>query len=107
MQWITTHEPVAGSTDYGDSFHRVQILEVRNKVLESEIQGHEDTVVAVARNAQTLIATDHYAAVDIHARCDLLMSQWSDLKEKTAERKRKLRESLALQRFNLDAAEVR
>ena len=58
----------------------VQNLQKKHHLLQSELTSHESRTAAVTREAQEMVAAEHYGAKDITARLDHLSRKWQDLK---------------------------
>merc|ERR1719435_190558 len=72
----------------------------------AEINNHESRVDAVSRVAQTMVEQNHFASEDIKARLSALHDNWNSLKEKAAQRKRDLDDSLQAHQYFADASEA-
>ncbi|XP_063696613.1 spectrin alpha chain [Culicoides brevitarsis] len=104
--WIREKEPVAGSTNRGRDLIGVQNLIKKHHAVLSEINNHENRVVAVLNAGDQLILEQPLASDDVRARVDAVKDQWNSLKEKSLQRKQDLEDSLQAHQYFADANEA-
>jgi len=104
--WIREKEPIVNSTNRGRDLIGVQNLIKKHQASMAEINNHESRVDAVSRVAQTMVEQNHFASEDIKARLSALHDNWNSLKEKAAQRKRDLDDSLQAHQYFADASEA-
>ncbi|XP_019643312.1 PREDICTED: spectrin alpha chain, non-erythrocytic 1-like [Branchiostoma belcheri] len=104
--WIREKEPVASSTNRGRDLIGVQNLLKKHQALQAEIAGHENRIKAVCQTGQDMIQEEHFAADDINSKVSGLEDKWQGLKDKAAQRKQDLDDSLQAQQYFADANEA-
>jgi hypothetical protein len=72
----------------------------KHEVLEAEVKVREQLVRTVKKTGERLISEDHYASVDILENNTTLENGWKALLESIDERKKKLSQSLQLQKVS-------
>ncbi|GAV01441.1 hypothetical protein RvY_12154 [Ramazzottius varieornatus] len=101
--WVREKEPVVSSQNRGRDLMGVQNLIKKHQSVMSEIAAHEPHVEAVARAADDLVDQGHFAAPDVRDRRNALVEHWNYLKNKSAQRKQDLEDSLQAHQY-FDAA---
>lgn len=105
-QWIREKEPVAASTNRGRDLIGVQNLIKKHQAVLAEINNHENRTVAVIENGEQLIKDHPLSSDDIKSRLDALKDHWHNLKDKSAQRKQDLEDSLQAHQYFADANEA-
>ncbi|CAH1271225.1 SPTA1 [Branchiostoma lanceolatum] len=104
--WIREKEPVASSTNRGRDLIGVQNLLKKHQALQAEIAGHENRIKAVCQTGQDMVQEEHFATDDINSKVSGLEDKWQELKDKAAQRKQDLDDSLQAQQYFADANEA-
>ncbi|XP_066294876.1 spectrin alpha chain, non-erythrocytic 1-like isoform X23 [Branchiostoma lanceolatum] len=110
--WIREKEPVASSTNRdevavaGRDLIGVQNLLKKHQALQAEIAGHENRIKAVCQTGQDMVQEEHFATDDINSKVSGLEDKWQGLKDKAAQRKQDLDDSLQAQQYFADANEA-
>ncbi|BET01245.1 Spectrin [Nesidiocoris tenuis] len=106
MQWFKEKEPLAGSTDLGNSLNSVQSLQKKHQTLETEIASREQVVSALGSRAQQMIRSGHFAANRIESAHGDLTEQLSKVKLLAKERRLRLLDAVESQMFYVEASEA-
>uniref|UniRef100_A0A8C9TFL8 Spectrin alpha, non-erythrocytic 1 n=1 Tax=Scleropages formosus TaxID=113540 RepID=A0A8C9TFL8_SCLFO len=104
--WIREKEPIASSTNRGKDLIGVQNLLKKHQVLQAEIAGHEPRIKALTQKGQAMVDEGHFAGEDMQVRLDELSARWEALKNKAAQRRQDLEDSLQAQQYFADANEA-
>ena len=72
----------------------------KHEVLETEVKVREQLVRTVRQTGERLISEEHHASVDILANNTTLENAWTTLLETIDERRKKLNQSLQVQKVN-------
>nr|CAD7403707.1 unnamed protein product [Timema cristinae] len=104
--WIREKEPVAASTNRGRDLIGVQNLMKKHQAVLSEINNHENRMVAVCQSGQQMLDDGHFASDEIKQRVGALTDHWTQLKEKALQRKQDLEDSLQAHQYFADANEA-
>jgi len=104
--WIREKEPVIASSNRGRDLIGVQNLIKKHQSMITEITNHEPRIEAVNQVANKMIEEGHFASEDIKTRLAALSDHWTQLKEKSAQRKQDLEDSLQAHQYFCDANEA-
>ncbi|XP_065647133.1 spectrin alpha chain, non-erythrocytic 1 isoform X2 [Hydra vulgaris] len=97
--WIDEKGVSLSSIDYGKDLASVQSLQRKHEVLERDLAALEEKVNSLNAEAGKLM-DNHLTSADlIKEKLNDLTENWSELKRKANERKAKLNESYAFQKF--------
>ena len=97
--WIKEKKLLIGSEDYGRDLIGVQNLKKKHKRLESELSSHEPTINQVQEAGQTLIDVSKIGGDEITERLKQLNAVWTELKDMSKTRAKKIEESIIYQQF--------
>ncbi|NWW90294.1 SPTN5 protein, partial [Rhynochetos jubatus] len=103
---LSGHEAFLRGNDLGDHVDAVQSLLKQHQEFEQLLVALKRRVEAVNENGVNLIESRHFASHTIEDRMVTLQRRWERLIKSNAERKQRLLDSLQLQEFNRDAAEL-
>ncbi|XP_075227745.1 spectrin beta chain, non-erythrocytic 5 kst isoform X2 [Lycorma delicatula] len=106
LQWIAEKEPIASSTDLGNSLNAVQSLQKKHQALEAEIASREPVVAALASRAQQMIRSGHFAAARIETSCSELQERLGQLRDLASVRRLRLLDAVESQMFYAEASEA-
>jgi spectrin alpha len=84
----------------------IQNLIKKHQAMQAEINNHEPRIDAVSQTAQHMVEEGHFASDEIKARLGQLHDHWNQLKEKSAQRKQDLEDSLQAHQYFADANEA-
>ncbi|KAK7505097.1 hypothetical protein BaRGS_00003667 [Batillaria attramentaria] len=104
--WIREKEPIAASTNRGRDLIGVQNLMKKHQALQAELAGHEPRIQNVCSTGQNMIKEGHFAHETISGKIKDLQDRWQQLKDKAAQRKQDLEDSLQAQQYFADANEA-
>uniref|UniRef100_A0AAR2JQ37 Spectrin alpha chain, non-erythrocytic 1 n=1 Tax=Pygocentrus nattereri TaxID=42514 RepID=A0AAR2JQ37_PYGNA len=104
--WIREKEPIAASTNRGKDLIGVQNLLKKHQALQAEITGHEPRIKAVTQKGESMVDEGHFAAEDVKVKLGELNNRWETLKNKAAQRRQDLEDSLQAQQYFADANEA-
>jgi len=104
--WIREKEPIIASTNRGKDLIGAQNLIKKHQGMMVEINNHEPRIDAVSQAAQRMVEEGHFASDEIKTRLGLLHDHWNQLKEKAAQRKQDLDDSLQAHQYFADANEA-
>ncbi|KAM6131195.1 spectrin beta chain, non-erythrocytic 5 [Pterocles gutturalis] len=103
---LSGHEAFLRGDDLGDHVDAVRSLLKQHQEFEQLLVALKRRVEALNENAVNLIESRHFASHTIEERMVTLQRRWERLIQSNAERKQRLLDSLQLQEFNRDAAEL-
>lgn len=106
MQWLAEKEPLAASTDLGNSLNSVQSLQKKHQALEAEISSREPVVSALYSRAQQMIRSGHFAASRIEIRMNELQERLSHIRDLASVRRLRLLDAVESQIFYAEAVEA-
>ncbi|XP_074602834.1 spectrin beta chain-like isoform X2 [Brevipalpus obovatus] len=104
--WIKEKEPVATSTEYGNSLFGVQMLIKKHHSLQTEIDNHEPRIISICESGRRIISEGNEDSAEFKQLIDEIMVLWGDLKKKMDHRRSKLLESQRAQQYYFDASEA-
>ena len=104
--WIKEKEQILSTSDIGHDLITVNLLLTKHKTVEEELLSHEPQLVAVVKVGEELIAQQHFGSDKIQERIDEIMGMWNNLKEKSANRKKRLTDAVDLHQFYTEADDV-
>ncbi|XP_047920914.1 spectrin beta chain, non-erythrocytic 5 [Anser cygnoides] len=103
---LSSHEAFLRGDDLGDHVDAVRSLLKQHREFEQVLMVLKRRVEALNENGVNLIESRHFASHAIEERMATLRQRWERLIQSNAERKQRLLDSLQLQEFNRDAAEL-
>nr|XP_018898887.1 PREDICTED: spectrin beta chain, non-erythrocytic 1 isoform X2 [Bemisia tabaci] len=106
MQWLDEKEPLAASSDLGNSLNAVQSLQKKHQALEAEIVSREPVVSALSSRAQQMIRSGHFASSRIKTASSNLQEKLSHLRDIASVRRLRLLDALESQMFYAEASEA-
>ena len=71
----------------------------KHAALSAELAGHDGRIAAVVQSGTDMVSEGHFAAEDINIRIMGLQQHWQSLKDKAAQRKLDLEDSLQAQQY--------
>lgn len=92
--WIREKEPIISSSNRGRDLIGVQNLIKKHSSMQAEINHHEPKLETVYQSATTMVDEGHFAADEIKNRISHLKDHWSQLKNKSEQRRQDLEDSL-------------
>lgn len=104
--WIREKEPIVASTNRGKDLIGVQNLIKKHQAMMVEINNHEPRIDSVSQTAQHMVQEGHFSSDEIKSRLGLLHDHWNQLKEKAAQRKQDLDDSIQAHQYFTDANEA-
>ncbi|XP_030853592.1 spectrin alpha chain, non-erythrocytic 1 isoform X3 [Strongylocentrotus purpuratus] len=104
--WIREKEPLASSTNRGRDLIGVQNLIKKHQALNTEVAGHEPRITMVCKTGEQMLEEGHFANDEIATKVKGLEEKWKNLKDKIAQRKDDLEDSLEAQQYFADANEA-
>ncbi|XP_065538942.1 spectrin beta chain, non-erythrocytic 5 [Lathamus discolor] len=103
---LSGHEAFLRGDDLGDHVDAVRSLLKQHQEFEQLLMALKRRVEALNENGVNLIENRHFASHVIEERMVTLRQRWERLIQSNAKRKQRLMDSLLLQEFNRDAAEL-
>ncbi|NWV85162.1 SPTN5 protein, partial [Dasyornis broadbenti] len=103
---LSGHEAFLRGDDLGDHVDAVRSLLKQHQEFEQLLMALKRRVEALNENGVNLLESRHFASPDIEERMVTLRRRWEQLIQSNAKRKQRLLDSLQLQEFNRDAAEL-
>ncbi|XP_045122381.1 spectrin beta chain-like isoform X4 [Portunus trituberculatus] len=104
--WIKEKEQILSTSDIGHDLITVNLLLTKHKTVEEELSSHEPQLMACVKIGEELIAQQHFGSDKIQERIDEIMGMWNNLKEKSANRKKRLTDAVDLHQFYTEADDV-
>ncbi|NWT70613.1 SPTN5 protein, partial [Prunella himalayana] len=103
---LSGHEAFLRGDDLGDHVDAVRSLLKQHQEFEQLLIALKRRVEALNENGVNLLESRHFASHVIEERMVTLRRRWEQLIQSNAKRKQRLLDSLQLQEFNRDAAEL-
>ncbi|NXD80777.1 SPTN5 protein, partial [Halcyon senegalensis] len=103
---LSGHEAFLRGDDLGDHVDAVRNLLKQHQEFEQLLMVLKRRVEALNENGVNLIESRHFASQVIEERMVTLRRRWEQLIQSNAKRRQRLLDSLQLQEFNRDAAEL-
>ncbi|XP_052552192.1 spectrin beta chain, non-erythrocytic 5 [Tympanuchus pallidicinctus] len=103
---LSSHEAFLRGDDLGDHVDAVRSLQKQHQEFEQLLMVLKRRIEAFNENGTDLIESGHFASHIIKERIATLRQRWERLIESNSKRKQRLLDSLQLQEFNRDAAEL-
>uniref|UniRef100_H0ZL45 Spectrin beta, non-erythrocytic 5 n=1 Tax=Taeniopygia guttata TaxID=59729 RepID=H0ZL45_TAEGU len=103
---LSGHEAFLRGHDLGDHVDAVRSLLKQHQEFEQLLMALKRRVEALNENGVKLLESRHFASHVIEERMVTLRRRWEQLIQSNAKRKQRLLDSLQLQEFNRDAAEL-
>ncbi|NXY15062.1 SPTN5 protein, partial [Atrichornis clamosus] len=103
---LSGHEAFLRGEDLGDHVDAVRSLLKQHQEFEQLLMALKRRVEALNENGVNLLESRHFASHVIEERMVTLRRRWEQLIQSNAKRKQRLLDSLQLQEFNRDAAEL-
>ena len=97
INWIHERNPLASSSDLGQTLAEVQALQKKHHTLETEVSSHSPVVESVVSTAQELMAAQHFASEQIQEQRAGLLEMWAELQDMVGKRSQLLTDSLHVQ----------
>ncbi|XP_042238845.1 spectrin beta chain-like isoform X1 [Homarus americanus] len=104
--WIKEKEQILSTSDIGHDLITVNLLLTKHKTVEEELLSHEPQVMAVVKVGEELIAQQHFGSDKIQERIDEIVGMWTNLKDRSANRKKRLTDAVDLHQFYTEADDV-
>ncbi|XP_064621468.1 spectrin beta chain-like isoform X3 [Lineus longissimus] len=104
--WIKEKEQLMSSPDLGHDLTTVHLLLTKHKAVEDELQSRHSHLQTVIRVGEDLIEAGNFAADKIKNRIDEINTQWDNLIELAAYRRKRLLEAVDFYQFFADADDV-
>nr|XP_027207988.1 spectrin beta chain-like isoform X11 [Penaeus vannamei] len=104
--WIKEKEQILSTSDIGHDLITVNLLLTKHKTVEEELLSHEPQLKAVVKSGEELIAQQHFGSDKIQERIDEIMTMWTSLTERSANRKKRLTDAVDLHQFYTEADDV-
>lgn len=104
--WIREKEPIIASSNRGRDLIGVQNLLKKHQTMTAEITNHSPRIEVVNQVGNRMIEEGHFAGEDIKTRLSVMTEHWTQLKEKSAQRKQDLEDSLQAHQYFSDANEA-
>ncbi|XP_049846907.1 spectrin beta chain, non-erythrocytic 1 isoform X2 [Schistocerca gregaria] len=106
LQWIAEKEPLAASTDLGNSLIAVQSLQKKHQALEAELATREPVVASLSSRAQQMIRSGHFASARIENCSSELVERFAHLRDLASVRRLRLLDAVESQMFYAEANEA-
>lgn len=106
LQWIHERLPIAKSDTLGQNLHEAQRLYKKHKKLESEIDGHQPSIVKTSNKGKALIEDNHPEKENIKRLCTTLNDAWENIEHEAKSRSKKLEISLKTQQYLFEVGEI-
>ncbi|XP_066591797.1 spectrin beta chain, non-erythrocytic 5 isoform X2 [Prorops nasuta] len=106
MHWLSEKEPLAASSDLGNSLTTVQRLQKKHHALEAELISREPVVASLASRASAMVRSGHFAADKIEKLAQGLQEKLSHLRDLASVRKLRLLDAVESQMFYAETAEA-
>lgn len=104
--WMANREAFINQSSSDASPHSVEGLIKKHEDFDKALASQENKINNLTSNAESLIASGHYAGPQIRDKCQEVLDRWARLKDAMIEMRSKLNESQTLQQFSRDADEV-
>ncbi|XP_015276700.1 PREDICTED: spectrin beta chain, non-erythrocytic 1 isoform X1 [Gekko japonicus] len=104
--WIREKEQILSSDDYGKDLTSVVRLLSKHKAFEDEMSGRSSHFQQAVKEGEGMIAEDHFGSEKIRERINDIQSQWANLEQLSAIRKKRLEEASLLHQFQADADDI-
>ncbi|KAK9716990.1 Variant SH3 domain [Popillia japonica] len=106
LQWLSEKEPLASSTDLGNSLTAVQSLQKKHQALEAELISREPIVGGLVARASHLTRSGHASSEIINDKAIEAKSKLTSIRDLASIRKLRLQDALESQTFYAEAAEA-
>ncbi|KAK7865818.1 hypothetical protein R5R35_001276 [Gryllus longicercus] len=106
MQWLAEKEPLAASTDLGNSLTAVQSLQKKHQALEAELVSHDPVVSSLASRAQKMVRAGHFEAAHIEVVSAELQEKLGHLRDLASIRRLRLLDAVESQMFYAEVNEA-
>eukprot|EP00043_Microstomoeca_roanoka_P018637 m.201569 g.201569 ORF g.201569 m.201569 type:complete len:2469 (+) comp16866_c1_seq3:1085-8491(+) len=104
--WIATREGPLESDDVGSTLDGVEAMQKKHAEFENSLAAQKEKVDGVSKEADRLIAEEHYDALGISDRKHAVTARWQHLLELSDLRRQKLEQAMRVQQFYRDADEA-
>jgi len=104
--WMANREAFINQSSEETSPDSVEGLLKKHEDFDKALAAQENKINNLTSNADSLIASGHYAEPEIRTKCAQVLDRWARLKDAMIEKRSKLNESQTLQQFSRDADEV-
>lgn len=100
IAWISEKDAILSSDDYGKDLANVQALQRKHDAVERDLAALADKVDGLRREGERL--SSEASSEQLSSKMNELGEHWNNLKQKAAERKRRLADAYRLQSFLSD-----
>lgn len=100
LHWLADKEPLAASTDLGNSLSTVQRLQKKHQTLEAELISRDPVVSSLANRGAVMIRSGHFASEKIEKLCIELQEKLAHLRDLASVRKLRLLDAVESQMVN-------
>ncbi|XP_015205968.2 spectrin beta chain, non-erythrocytic 5 isoform X1 [Lepisosteus oculatus] len=104
--WLSNKEAFLANEDLGDSLSGVETLQRKHALFEKAVEAQLENVETVERFARQLVQKRHPHSGDIQSKSKAVLLRKEKLMESSAIRRRRLEDSLQLQKFLGSSYEV-
>ncbi|XP_046506805.1 spectrin beta chain, erythrocytic isoform X3 [Equus quagga] len=105
--WIKEKEQIYSSLDYGKDLTSVLSLQRKHKAFEDELRGLDTHLGQIFQEAEGMVTRKQFGYPQIEARIKEVATQWDQLKELAAFRKKNLQDAENFFQFQGDADELK
>nr|XP_008517198.1 PREDICTED: LOW QUALITY PROTEIN: spectrin beta chain, erythrocytic [Equus przewalskii] len=105
--WIKEKEQIYSSLDYGKDLTSVLSLQRKHKAFEDELRGLDAHLGQIFQEAEGMVTRKQFGYPQIEARIKEVATQWDQLKELAAFRKKNLQDAENFFQFQGDADELK
>ncbi|XP_048512555.1 spectrin beta chain, non-erythrocytic 1 isoform X2 [Athalia rosae] len=106
LHWLGEKEPLASSTDLGNSLSTVQRLQKKHQALEAELISRDPVVSSLVSRGAVMVRSGHFASEKIEKLSQELQEKLAHLKDLASVRKLRLLDAVESQMFYAEAAEA-
>ncbi|XP_046434088.1 spectrin beta chain, non-erythrocytic 1 isoform X2 [Neodiprion fabricii] len=106
LHWLSEKEPLASSTDLGNSLSTVQRLQKKHQTLEAELISRDPVVSSLVSRGAVMIRSGHFASEKIEKLSLELQEKLAHLRDLASVRKLRLLDAVESQMFYAEAAEA-
>nr|XP_022910961.1 spectrin beta chain, non-erythrocytic 5 isoform X3 [Onthophagus taurus] len=106
LEWLNEKEPLASSTDLGNSLTAVQSLQKKHQGLESELVSREPIIAALMTRATHLARSGHVSSKIINDKAIQVKSKLTQVRDLASIRRLRLQDALESQTYYAEASEA-
>lgn len=92
--WMKEKEQILSTSEIGHDLMTVNLLLIKQKALEDELQVHEPILQNALQSGIDLVAQGHFGSESIRQRVEEIEYLWQHLKELAAYRRKRLLEAV-------------